>query len=224
MITTLASVKPGQAFTYGGMPWIKLEDASRGTLALAAESVFARAFCENSNREFAQYNNWGYSTLRHELNDDFYETLLENGADAGAFLYMTVDLTADDGLDDYGTSSDKIALISCEQYRKYRRLIPALDDWWWTVTALSPALRIRTASAASSRRARCPTTSRTTGTGAFARFAILNLKSWYRWTAANRRRKQRLKPALPHLKDLLRSLSPRDRTGARPRRRTLKIA
>ena len=138
MKITLASVKPGQAFTYGGMPWVKLEDVSGGTLALAAESVFDRAFCENTNREIAQYNNWGYSTLRHELNDDFYETLLENGADAGAFLYMTVGLTADDGLDDYGTTSDKIALISCEQYRKYRRFIPALDDWWWTVTALSP--------------------------------------------------------------------------------------
>jgi len=138
MSVTLATIKPGQAFTYGGMPWIKLEDASGGTLALAAESVFDSAFCTDTDRAIAQYSNWGYSTLRRELNDDFYESLLENGADAGAFLDMTVDLTADDGLDDYGTTADKIALISCEQYRKYRRLIPDLEYWWWTVTALSP--------------------------------------------------------------------------------------
>ena len=134
MKITLASIEPGQAFTYGGMPWVKLEDASGGTLALAAESVFDRAFCTDTDRAIEQYNNWEYSTLRRELNDDFYESLLENGADAGAFLDMTVDLTADDGLDDYGTTTDKIALISCEQHRKYRRLIPDLEYWWWTLT------------------------------------------------------------------------------------------
>jgi len=127
MSVTLATIKPGQAFTYGGMPWVKLEDASGGTLALAAESVFDRVFCTDTDRAIEQYNNWEYSTLRRELNDDFYESLLENGADAGAFLDMTVDLTADDGLDDYGTTTDKIALISCEQHRKYRRLIPDLE-------------------------------------------------------------------------------------------------
>lgn len=36
---------------------------------------------------------------------------------------------------DYGKCKDYISLISCEEYRKFRKLIPNADDWWWTLTA-----------------------------------------------------------------------------------------
>ena len=35
---------------------------------------------------------------------------------------------------DYGKCKDYISLISCEEYRKFRKLIPNADDWWWTLT------------------------------------------------------------------------------------------
>ena len=41
----------------------------------------------------------------------------------------------DDGMLDYGTCEDYISLISCEEYRKFRKFIPNADDWWWTLTA-----------------------------------------------------------------------------------------
>ena len=44
------------------------------------------------------------------------------------------DLTADDGMTDYGTARDKIALISCDLYREYRALLPKIGCWWWTLT------------------------------------------------------------------------------------------
>ena len=47
---------------------------------------------------------------------------------------MEVDLTSDDGMKDYGKTKDYIALLTADQYRKYREFIPNADDWWWLVT------------------------------------------------------------------------------------------
>lgn len=42
----LAELKPGDRFMYGGVEWVKFEDIGAGTLCLAAEPVFLRAFDE----------------------------------------------------------------------------------------------------------------------------------------------------------------------------------
>ena len=38
---------------------------------------------------------------------------------------------------DYGETTQKIFLLTCDMYRKYRSVIPNLDDWWWLATAYS---------------------------------------------------------------------------------------
>lgn len=60
-----------------------------------------------------------------------------NGADTSALVPTTIDLTSDDGLKDYGETTQKIFLLTCDMYRKYRSIIPNLDDWWWLATAYS---------------------------------------------------------------------------------------
>ena len=53
--------------------------------------------------------------------------------------YFNIDLTADDGLKNYGGDRVRIGLITCEEYRLLRGNIPALPDrWWWTATPDSP--------------------------------------------------------------------------------------
>ena len=98
----LAELKPGDRFMYGGVEWVKFEDIGAGTLCLAAGPVFLRAFDEEN------CNDWRKSSLRRELN--------------GAFLDWESDLTADDGMTDYGTATDKIALRSDALCRKYREI------------------------------------------------------------------------------------------------------
>ena len=49
-------------------------------------------------------------------------------------LPLTVDLVADNGDDSYGTVTDKVFILSCDEYRKYRKHIPLLDEWSWTCT------------------------------------------------------------------------------------------
>ena len=43
-------------------------------------------------------------------------------------------MTADDGMTDYGTATDKIALRSDALCRKYREITPPVDEWCWNLT------------------------------------------------------------------------------------------
>lgn len=126
----LATLKPGAFFFYGGVQWVVLESDEKigATLALAAEPVFHRAFDEENR------NDWRVSSLRRELNGPFLDALIQEGANRAAFLDWESDLTADDGMTDYGTATDKIALLSDGLYREYRQFIPLVDDWCWTLT------------------------------------------------------------------------------------------
>lgn len=54
-----------------------------------------------------------------------------------AFLTTELDLTTDDGLKDYGTCTVTIFLLTVDQYRRNRDVIPNADDWWWLSTAFS---------------------------------------------------------------------------------------
>ena len=109
----ISQIETGGRFLYGGVEWVKLY-AGDGTVAISAEPVFERAFDENNK------NDWRSSSLRRELN--------------GAFLDWESDLTADDGMTDYGTATDKIALLSDKLYRMFRGIIPRVDAWCWNLT------------------------------------------------------------------------------------------
>ena len=124
MIKKLKEIKPGEVFTYAGYEWIKLEEEG---LCLMEDILEERAFDDESN-------DWRKSELGKHLNNDFYENLIKNGADEKDFLIIETDLTADDGMKDYGTSKDLISLMTADRYRNNRSLLKSLDNWWWLAT------------------------------------------------------------------------------------------
>ena len=124
----LAELKLGAHFMYGGVEWVKFEDIGAGTLCLSAGVLFCRVFDEEN------CNDWRKSSLRQELNGAFLDTLVAEGANRSAFLDWESDLTADDGMTDYGTAVDKIALRSDALCRKYREITPPVDAWCWNLT------------------------------------------------------------------------------------------
>lgn len=124
----LSELKRGARFFYGGVEWVKLEDIGAGTVALSADRLFCRAFDEENR------NDWRVSSLRLELNGPFLDALIAEGADRAAFLDWESNLTADDGMTDYGTATDKIALRSDTLCRKYREITPLADGWCWNLT------------------------------------------------------------------------------------------
>ena len=123
----------GSKFIYGGARWVLLQKTKQAALCIAEKILFNKAFDDGDS------NNWAEASLRKYLNNDFLQTLCDSGADKEAFANIKVDLTADDGLKDYASVTDKISLITCDLYRKHRYLIPNADDWWWTATAYSTA-------------------------------------------------------------------------------------
>jgi hypothetical protein len=103
-----------------------LGEESNGILCLAHNTIGRKEFDEQNR------NNWKETTLREYLNTDFLQELKENGAEPLAHIS---DLTTDDGLDDYGTSEDKVFLLTADQYRKYRKHISPVSGFWWLLTA-----------------------------------------------------------------------------------------
>lgn len=124
----LYEIESGGRFIYGGVEWVKLAADGGTVLTLAADSLFQKAFDEEN------CNDWRKSSSRKYLNGAFLDKLVDAGADYSAFVEFDSDLTADDGMKNYGSATDKIALLSCDQYREYRDIIPMLDEWWWTLT------------------------------------------------------------------------------------------
>lgn len=127
----LSETKPGDTVIIAGREYNVLDtDFQGGVFCLAKEIAFKAAFDKNG------CNNWATSSLRKFLNEEFRKEI-EDEIGAEALIEIERDLTSDDGLKDYGTCRDKITLITCDEYRKYRYQIPNKNDWWWTATAYS---------------------------------------------------------------------------------------
>ena len=116
--------KQGETFTVGGVEFVALGVEQGGLLAITSKAIAELPFDEDNR------NDWRESSLRDYLNNEW---LLSFPA-KDKLLRFVSDLTADDGMTDYGTSSDFVFLLSADLYRKYRKFIPSQDDWWWTLT------------------------------------------------------------------------------------------
>ena len=125
------AIVPGSEVKYGHLTWVVLEDFEDSLLVLSKDSIGEMPFDDR------ECNDFDISSLRKYLNDGFIKELKENSADVTALCDFTIDLTSDDGLKDYGNSTNKVNLLTCDMYRKYRHLIPNLYNCWWLATAYS---------------------------------------------------------------------------------------
>lgn len=125
--------EPKQEFTMGGIAWTVIQTGADWVKCITSDCVEERAFDEENKNDFAA------SSLRAYLNGEFFRRLIKAGAPEEMFEYFNIDLTADDGLKNYGGDRVRIGLITCEEYRLLRGNIPALPGrWWWTATPDSP--------------------------------------------------------------------------------------
>lgn len=128
----LKNAARGTAFDYAGQSWILLENDPTGrTLCLSKDIIEKRAFDEGNR------NNFAVSSSKEYLNGPYLDNLIDDVVGPNAFLQSELDLTTDDGLKDYGTCTVTIFLLTVDQYRRNRDVIPDADDWWWLSTAFS---------------------------------------------------------------------------------------
>ena len=119
-------IEPGTHFLYYGVEFVALGMEQGGVLAVSAHTWNEIPFDEDGS------NDWRKSSIKDALNGDFLECL-----DLDGLLPFDSDLTTDDGLKNYGTSTDYVFLLSCDLYRKYRELMPEYDVSTWTLTPWS---------------------------------------------------------------------------------------
>lgn len=106
--------KPGEQFVYNGIAHIILGEEQGGILAIKAEALDEEKPFDTKNS-----NDWRVSTLRKDLNENYIKQY-----NKGDLLPYVSDLTADNGMKDYGTSEDYIFVPSCDLIRKYRDYLP----------------------------------------------------------------------------------------------------
>ena len=163
--------EPKQEFTMGGIAWTVIQTGADWVKCIASDCVEERAFDEENKNDFAA------SSLRAYLNGEFLRRLIKAGAPEEMFEYFNIDLTADDG----------------EELRRRSR-----PDRAYHLRGIPPFARQHSGASGSLvvdgytgqpdkffRPQRLfgrlfELTTRTTAAMAFARFAISNLKSWYR--------------------------------------------
>jgi hypothetical protein len=119
----------GDTFELVDTTWKILDITSAGYICLA-DSIEERQFDSDSS-------NWENSNLRDYLNEEFLEKIaaeigLEN------IVPFERNLLSLDGQTEYGKCEDKVSLLTVDEYRKYRSLIPNTKDyWWWLVSPWS---------------------------------------------------------------------------------------
>lgn len=127
---TIKDYIQGERFVYGKKNCMVLEHMDDGTLCMVLDEDF--------ESKFGETNNFSESELRKKLNSEYLDEWVKDGADSASFVLMQVNLTANDGLKDYGTCECLLAPRTCDQHRKYRYLIPnPKGNWEWTATAYS---------------------------------------------------------------------------------------
>ena len=124
----------GTVFPYAGERWVVLEHEPAGrTLCLRLDLILNKPFDENN------CNNFATSSSKEWMNGPYLDNLIDAVKGPHAFLTTELDLTADDGLKDYGTCTVTIFSLTVDQYRRNRDVIPNADGWWWLSTAYSTA-------------------------------------------------------------------------------------
>lgn len=132
MKKALKTAARGTIFPYAGEKWVALEhEASGRTLCLSLDLIPDKPFDENNR------NNFAISSSKEWMNGPYLDNLIDAVKGPRAFLTTELDLTADDGLKDYGTCTVTIFSLTVDQYRRNRDVIPNADDWWWLSTAYS---------------------------------------------------------------------------------------
>lgn len=124
-----ANLKVGDTFELAGLTWKILDIPAEGYMCLADRLTDKMMFDETSN-------DWLRSRLREYLNTELIEEIADEIGEENIVSFKR-DLLSLDGQTEYGECEDKVSLLTVDEYRKYRNLIPNTDDWWWLVTPWS---------------------------------------------------------------------------------------
>lgn len=115
----------GDTFKLADLEWKILDITELGYVCIAEKLP--------DNMTFGTNNDWKSSKIRKYLKGEFYKKLVaEIGEDN--VIEFERDLLSLDGQTEYGKCNDYVSIISLDEYRKYRPLLPNEKYYWWTLT------------------------------------------------------------------------------------------
>ena len=127
----LSTLNPGEKFIVGGERFVVVEQTDEGTRVVADVFPFSDSF--------GSCNDWKVSPIRDRLGGEYFQKIAAIVGEEN-IIPMFRDLTSLDGLDDYGSCTDKISMLTAAEYAKYHKILglnPDYPDWWYTITAFS---------------------------------------------------------------------------------------
>ena len=125
----LSSVAVGDAVKIGDYELIVLEQTGSTTMLLCMDFIESCTFGDSNN-----YDGSNVDKMCNKFATDLAKIIGEDNV-----IQHTVDLTADDGLKDYGSVKRFASLLTTELYRRYVYTLDKFksDAWWWLATPYS---------------------------------------------------------------------------------------
>lgn len=122
-------LKIGDTFKIAGLDWKIIDITDKGYSCLCEILEKEMKFDDSSN-------DWRSSVLREYLNGDFLKKISDEVGKENIVKFER-DLLSLDGQTEYEKYEDFISLLTVDEYRKYRSLIPNKGNWWWLITPWS---------------------------------------------------------------------------------------
>ncbi|MBO5891242.1 MAG: hypothetical protein J6Q30_00805 [Oscillospiraceae bacterium] len=125
----LSSVSVGDTVKIGDYELIVLEQSGDTTALICKNFIETCIFGDSNN-----YDGSNVDKLCNKFATNLAKVVGEDNV-----IQHTVDLTADDGLKDYGTVKRLASLLTTDLYRRYVYTLDKFkpDAWWWLATAYS---------------------------------------------------------------------------------------
>lgn len=124
-----SGLKIGDIFKIAGLDWKIIDITEKGYSCLCEMLEEEMKFDDSSN-------DWRSSGLRKYLNGDFLKKISDEVGEENIVKFER-DLLSLDGQTEYEKCEDNVSLLTVDEYRKYRSLIPNEGKWWWLITPWS---------------------------------------------------------------------------------------
>ena len=124
----------GKIFTYAGEKFVVLGSKNGGVHIMRAQSGKDR--CVFYEGDETPFNNYGKSTLREHIEQDFLRKLIQNGANPEDWIPFDLDLCETDGSYGYGVLENVLAApLTLREWGMYKDVIPNNEDGpFWLAT------------------------------------------------------------------------------------------